>query len=134
MKSTAVLTSAPPPAIRSMPQTPAWSSAPTAAAPDEATPDEVILGDVDGDREVMITDATYLLRKIAQIEIPFEIHDAAADADEDGLVTIMDATCIQRWLANLTSNDHIGKPALPYGNALLLDQRVLSTVALPREE
>ena len=80
-----------------------------ASTPDEATPDEVILGDVDGDGEVMITDVTYLLRKIAQIEIPFEINDAAADADGDGQVTLMDATYIQRWLAGFEVPYEIGK-------------------------
>ena len=69
-----------------------------------------ILGDVDGDGEVTIIDATYIQRKLASIPIPFEFDDNAADTDGDSSVTIIDATYIQRWLASLTSNDNIGKP------------------------
>ena len=33
-----------------------------------------------------------------------------ADTDEDDMVTLIDATYIQRWLADLKSNDNIGLP------------------------
>ena len=36
------------------------------------------------------------------------------DIDQDGEITIMDATFIQRWLADLPSNDSIGKPMKTY--------------------
>ena len=83
---------------------------PDEATPDEATPDQAILGDVDGDGVVTVTDATFIQRKIANIEIPFEISDAVADVDRDGQVTLMDATYIQRWLIKLISGDNIDKP------------------------
>ena len=68
------------------------------------------LGDVDGDGEVTIIDATYIQRKLANLAIPFEMNDSIANTDSDGSVTIIDATYIQRWLASLPSNDNIGKP------------------------
>ena len=69
-----------------------------------------ILGDVDGDGAVTTADATFILRKVSQEAIPFTIDDAVADADGNGQITPMDATYIQRWLADLQSNDNIGKP------------------------
>ena len=74
------------------------------------TPKEIhILGDLDGDGEIMVTDATFIQRHLVSIPIPFEFNDKVADADGDGNVTLMDATYIQRWLANLKANDNIGK-------------------------
>ena len=72
-------------------------------------PDELLLGDVDGDGEVTIIDATCIQRHLASIPT-FAYIESAADTDGDGEVTIIDATYIQRWLANLQSNDKIGKP------------------------
>lgn len=73
-------------------------------------PDQpAILGDVDGDGEVTIVDATTIQRQLA--DIPSSSYNASvADVDEDGSVTIIDATFIQRWLAGLPSNEKIGKP------------------------
>lgn len=68
-----------------------------------------MLGDVDGDNEVTILDATYIQRHLASIPLHFEFSDKAADTDGDGFVSIIDATYIQRWLAGLSSNDNIGK-------------------------
>lgn len=67
------------------------------------------LGDVDGDGEVTIIDATCIQRKLANIATA-KFIEAAADTDEDGELTIIDATVIQRWLAQLPSNENVGKP------------------------
>lgn len=72
-------------------------------------PKTIILGDVDGDREVTIIDATAIQRYLASIPTA-SYSEKAADADEDGEVTIIDATVIQRHLAQLPSNENIGKP------------------------
>ena len=69
-----------------------------------------LLGDVDGDDEVTIVDATFIQRKLASIPIPFEFNETVADTDGDNNVSIIDATYIQRWLVNLPSNDRIGQP------------------------
>nr|WP_316613894.1 leucine-rich repeat protein [uncultured Ruminococcus sp.] len=73
-----------------------------------ATPET--LGDVDGDGDIVVRDVTYLERKLVSIEIPFDFVVTPSDADGDGEVTLMDATFIQRWIANLNSNNNIGKP------------------------
>ena len=69
---------------------------------------EISLGDVDGDKEVSILDATCIQRELAGLTTEKFVR-RAADADGDGEVTILDATFIQRWLASLPSNDKIGK-------------------------
>lgn len=66
-------------------------------------------GDVDGDGEVTILDATAIQRVLADLPIS-AYNEAVADTDGDGEVTILDATFIQRWLAGLSSNEKIGKP------------------------
>lgn len=82
---------------------------PTEPAP--TTPiesDDIVLGDVDGDGEVTIIDATCIQRHLAELPT-FAFVEKAADSDEDGEVTIIDATCIQRYLAQLPTNENIGK-------------------------
>ena len=67
-----------------------------------------IFCDVDSDGEVTALDATYILRNVAKIEIPFVMDEAMGDADGDNLLTVMDATAIQRYLASLKSFFGIG--------------------------
>lgn len=69
-----------------------------------------LLGDVDGDSEIMITDAVYLQRKLVDMELPFAFCGAASDVDADRQITLMDATFIQRWLANVQPLEGIGEP------------------------
>ena len=71
--------------------------------------DSSLLGDVDGDGEVSILDATYIQRYLASLPID-TFNEKVADTDEDGEISILDATFIQRWLAGLSSNEAIGKP------------------------
>ena len=71
-----------------------------------------ILGDIDGDEEITIVDATLLQRHVAGIAISYTVSDQIADVDNDGEVTILDVTYIQRWLAGIASNDDIGKPII----------------------
>ena len=71
---------------------------------------DTILGDVDGDGNVSIIDATYIQRFIADIEIPFYLDNMVSDIDGDGQVTIIDATFIQRYLSGLIAGENIGKP------------------------
>ena len=69
-----------------------------------------ILGDVDGDGEVTIVDATCIQRLLAGREEPESFRKAAADTDGDGDISIIDATWIQRWLAKATIPYPIGEP------------------------
>ena len=70
---------------------------------------DYIIGDVDGNGEVEVRDATWIQRKLTLMDIPFTFSSDRADADGSGDITLMDATYIQKWLANLKSNDNIGK-------------------------
>ena len=62
-------------------------------------------GDADGDGEVTITDATAIQRTLAEIPTA-SFFEKAADVDGDGL-NIMDATNIQRYLAQFENTYHI---------------------------
>jgi hypothetical protein len=53
-----------------------------------------ILGDADGDGELTVTDATFIQRELARIEIPFELDEDVADMDGNGKVELIDATLI----------------------------------------
>ncbi len=59
------------------------------------------LGDVDGDGDVTIMDATAIQLHIAKIEILCDNDLASADANKDGVVSILDATQIQLFIAQL---------------------------------
>lgn len=62
-------------------------------------------GDADGDGVVTITDATAIQRTLAEIPTA-SFFEKAADVDGDGL-NIMDATNIQRYLAQFENIYHI---------------------------
>ncbi len=60
----------------------------------------LLLGDVDGDNDVSIMDATTIQRLLARL-LDRPIRLDCADVDGDGDVSILDATKIQRYLAKL---------------------------------
>ncbi|MBQ9680264.1 MAG: dockerin type I repeat-containing protein [Ruminococcus sp.] len=66
-----------------------------------------IRGDVDGNGEVEIIDATLIQRKLGFLE-PAVFDERAADVDGDG-VDIKDVTWIQRHLAGSEDPYHIGE-------------------------
>ncbi len=68
-----------------------------------------ILGDVDGDSNIEVRDATWIQRHIAEVEMPFVINKTTADVDGDGIITVMDATAIQYYLANMKISYKIGE-------------------------
>ena len=68
-----------------------------------------LLGDVDGDGEVTIIDATLIQRYLVQLKV-YAFDEEAADSDGDGEITIVDATFIQRWLAQIPTPYNIGDP------------------------
>lgn len=92
------------------PTSPAVTPTTPAVTPtDPPVTQQVIRGDVDGDKAVTILDATAIQRKLAELSVA-SYNATAADADGDKSVTILDATAIQRHLAELPTNEEIGKP------------------------
>ena len=68
---------------------------------EEATQPQFILGDIDGDGDVSIMDATAIQLHVASIILIEEDVIPAADADRDGAISIMDATQIQLFVAQI---------------------------------
>lgn len=62
---------------------------------------KVMLGDVTGDGEVKVGDATAILRYLVDLEQFSSDQIAAADVTGDGLVKVADATKILRYLVGL---------------------------------
>lgn len=71
--------------------------------------DGVKLGDVDGDGDITITDATAVQRYLAELDVLDDIHLYAADANGDGDVDISDATAIQMAVASIPTGYPIGE-------------------------
>lgn len=67
----------------------------------EVTVPNVKLGDVDGDGNIAVMDATLIQRHLAHLEVLTDTQLSAADVNIDGFVTVMDATTIQRFVAKI---------------------------------
>ena len=67
------------------------------------------LGDVDGDGNITIFDASLIQKKIAG-QKPDPFNDLVADVDGDGEITIFDASAIQKYIAGMPVPYDIGKP------------------------
>ena len=74
------------------------------------TADGLLAADVNGDGEVQVDDVTFIQRNAAWMLTPLSCNFAAADTDEDGTMSVMDATMLQYWLADMPANENIGKP------------------------
>ena len=71
-----------------------------------------ILGDVDGDGEATVLDATYILRYNVNMQIPIdeEVMLLCGDVDGDGEVSVIDATFILRHEVMMSTPYPIGEP------------------------
>ena len=69
---------------------------------------KAMLGDVDGDGELLINDAVFIQRSLSGLSLQFDLDEKVADIDRDGAVTPMDATEIQRSLVLLQPAPIIG--------------------------
>ncbi len=69
------------------------------AAEGDASP--TVIGDVDGDGEVTVNDATLIQYYLAELATLNDAQKFVADVDDDGDVTVNDATMIQYYLAEL---------------------------------
>lgn len=66
---------------------------------------ELVIGDVNKDESITISDATIISRYIAKLEILDNDSKIAADFNKDGVITIDDVTAIQKFLANIVTTD-----------------------------
>ena len=69
---------------------------------DEEGEEVGIMGDVNGDGQVTIEDATLIQRRGIELEQFTEDQDKLADVNGDGRVSILDVTCVQKYLAEYT--------------------------------
>ncbi|MBQ7966076.1 MAG: leucine-rich repeat protein [Ruminococcus sp.] len=77
---------------------------------DETPVETYILGDVDNDGKVTISDATDVQLLIAEIIEPYDENTVLrGDITKDEVLSIMDATYIQRYIAEFDDGLHIGE-------------------------
>lgn len=62
------------------------------------------IGDVNGDADITIVDATYIKMYLVDLISFSEAQNTAADVDGDAYINIKDATCIQKYLVKLIKN------------------------------
>ncbi len=75
----------------------------TTAAPTEYV--DILLGDVDCNKQITITDVTLIQKFIAKLEVPDNKELYTSDTNLDGDITITDATIIQKSIAKLEDTD-----------------------------
>ena len=79
-----------------------------------AAAEEIVLGDVDGDENVTVMDASFIQRRLAGMNDCDNFSEPAADVDGNGVIEIIDATYIQRYSATIETPYPIGvKPTEP---------------------
>lgn len=62
-----------------------------------------IFGDVDGDGDVTIDDATLIQKAAIELVSFTDLQKQLADVNGDGRVSILDVTCVQKYLAEYTT-------------------------------
>ena len=71
---------------------------------------KVLVGDVDRNSIVSVTDASLIQRHIAKIDAPYSADYDVADVDDNKDINIMDVTLIQKWLSNMNIKCRVGQP------------------------
>ena len=85
-------------------------------SPDASIPIKYELSSVDGNEEGTFTDEDTIVTYNYKTFVPDHFLPEKGDVDDDGSVTIMDATRVQRWLAELVELDeeHIARGDYDY--------------------
>ena len=78
-----------------------------------------IIGDVNGDGNVTIDDATLIQQRGIELVKFDEVQEKLGDVNRDGRISILDVTCVQKYLADYTEGT--GEA----GNLLLADGRIV---------
>ena len=73
----------------------------TSQSTETTQPQPIDIGDVNGDANITVVDATYIQRYLANLISFSETQKIAADVNGDDNITITDATCIQKYIAGL---------------------------------
>ena len=68
-----------------------------------------LLGDTDLNCQIEATDATFIQRSAAGLGLPFTLNKKTANVDGDKNITVMDATFIQKYLADMQTAYKIGE-------------------------
>ena len=91
-----------------VPETTEPTTAPITTEPTSVPPVSVILGDVNGDKEVYVKYATIIQKVSAEILTLSAEYVKAADIDGDGNINIKDATLVQKYIAGIDTDYNIG--------------------------
>lgn len=89
---------APDPMPAPEPDEPTITNEPNIKVPHMDIKEEIICGDIDGDKKITAKDAAYILMAINNGEM---LDPTVADFNEDGEVTALDAECILKYLVGL---------------------------------
>lgn len=68
-----------------------------------------LYGNVNGDADITISDATLIQKHIARLDAIAEENAELADVNADGEIDVKDATCIQKYLASLDGGEKTGE-------------------------
>lgn len=74
---------------------------PTTAQPATEPSGNAVYGDVNGDGDITIVDATLVQKHVAQLETLSADKQILADVNEDNTISVVDATLIQKYIVQL---------------------------------
>ncbi len=92
-----------------------------------------IYGNIDGDNDISVKDATLILKSLVQLATIDDENKALADVDGDNELSVSDATCILKYLVGLSGSGKTGEPYLTEEEKIAaLKQEVLDLVNVER--
>ena len=74
---------------------------PTTAQPATEPSGNAVYGDVNGDGDITVVDATLVQKHVVQLETLSADKQILADVDEDNTISVVDATLIQKYIVQL---------------------------------
>lgn len=80
---------------------PVPSTQPTTAQPATEPSGNAVYGDVNGDGDITVVDATLVQKHIVQLETLSADKQILADVNEDNTISVVDATLIQKYIVQL---------------------------------
>lgn len=80
---------------------PVPSTQPTTAQPATEPSGNAVYGDINGDGDITIVDATLVQKHIVQLETLSADKQILADVNEDNTISVVDATLIQKYIVQL---------------------------------